>query len=51
VSRKKQYSFTVDAYDNGPNGAGDQFFVTISNGYSAGGALTSGDIDIGSCTE
>ena len=51
VSKKKQYSFTVDAYDNGPSGAGDQFFITISNGYSAGGALTSGDIDIGSCSE
>ncbi len=48
---KKAYSFTVDAFDIGPNGAGDQFSITISNGYSASGALTSGDIDIGSCTE
>lgn len=43
---KHKYNFTVDAYDNGPNGLNDQFFINVSNGYSAGGFLTSGQISI-----
>ena len=37
-------SFTVDVYDNGASN--DQFFLSASNGYSAGGTLTSGNIFI-----
>ncbi len=39
-------TFTVDAYDNSADGSSDQFFITASNGYSAGGSLTSGNIVI-----
>ena len=45
-SHKRKFTFTVDAYDNGPNGATDQFFISASNGYSAGGFLRSGQISI-----
>jgi hypothetical protein len=38
------YSATVT--DNSNHGAMDTFFITLSNGYSAGGPLTSGDIQI-----
>ena len=37
-------TFTVDVYDNG--NSNDQFFIQASNGYSAGGTLTSGGIFI-----
>ena len=37
-------TFTVDVYDNGPSG--DTFSIMASNGYSAGGTLTSGGIAI-----
>ena len=46
IGKHKKISFTVDAYDNGPNGAGDRFFISASNGYFAGGFLTGGDIAI-----
>lgn len=46
MSKHGAVSFTVDAYDNGPTGANDQFFIHASNGYSAGGTLSSGDISI-----
>ena len=40
--KKTNVTFTVDAYDNGSSG--DQLFISISNGYSAGGMLTGGII-------
>ena len=46
IGKKKKISFTVNTYDNGPNGATDQFFISASNGYSAGGSLRSGQISI-----
>ena len=39
-------TFTVDATDNGYPGAEDFFSIHLSNGYSASGNLTSGDITI-----
>ena len=42
--KKANVNFTVDAYENGSSG--DQLFIHISNGYSAGGTLTSGNIQI-----
>jgi hypothetical protein len=39
-------SFSVSAVDNSPDGSSDTFSISLSNGYSAGGTLTSGDIKI-----
>ena len=39
-------TFTVTAVDNNPNGSTDTFSMSLSNGYSASGTLTSGDIEI-----
>ena len=42
---KRKASFSVDATDNGqPGTPNDIFSISISNGYSASGHLTSGDI-------
>lgn len=38
-------TFDVSVTDNGA-GSSDTFFITLSNGYSAGGNLTEGDIEI-----
>ena len=38
------FTFTVDAYDNGP--WGDQFFISTSKGYMAGGTITGGDVEV-----
>jgi hypothetical protein len=42
IRHQGRLSYTVDAYDNGLDG--DQFFIQLSNGYSAGSTLTSGSI-------
>jgi hypothetical protein len=39
-------SFTVTAVDNSTNGSTDTFNITLSNGYSAGGTLTAGNVVI-----
>jgi hypothetical protein len=39
-------TFTVTAEDNSPDGSTDTFTISLSNGYSAGGTLTSGDISV-----
>ena len=46
LSKKSTVSFTVDVTDNGTPGTFDTFSIQLSNGYSAGGTLTSGDIEI-----
>jgi len=46
LSRKVTVSFTVDATDNGTPRTFDFFSIHLSNGYSASGNLTSGDIEI-----
>ena len=46
VSRRGTLGFTVDATDNGFPGNNDVFSIHLSNGYSASGTLTSGDIQI-----
>ena len=43
---KKKVSFTLDVTDNGNPGTNDFFSVHFSNGYSASGFLTSGNISI-----
>ena len=39
-------TFTVTAMDSSPDGTSDTFSITLSNGYSASGTLTSGNITI-----
>ncbi len=39
-------TYSVTATDNSSSGSPDSFSITLSNGYSAGGTLTSGDISI-----
>jgi hypothetical protein len=46
LGRRNNVSFTVDVTDNGTPGILDTFSVSLSNGYSAGGNLTSGNITI-----
>ena len=43
---KTKVTFTVDATDNGYPGTNDFFSIHLSNGYSASGSPTSGDITI-----
>jgi hypothetical protein len=43
---KRSLSFTVNVTDNGDPGTLDTFSIQISNGYSASGNLTSGNISI-----
>ncbi len=43
--RGPTFTFCVDVFDNGP-GSLDQFSIMASNGYSASGTLTSGNIII-----
>jgi hypothetical protein len=43
--KRPTITFSVDVYDNGP-GTNDQFFINASNGYSAGGSLSSGSLAI-----
>jgi FG-GAP repeat protein len=38
--------FTVSVTDNGEPGTSDTMWITLSNGYTASGTLTSGDIRI-----
>jgi hypothetical protein len=44
VARAQNITFTVSATDNGVPGTNDTFSISVSNGYSAIGNLTSGDI-------
>ena len=46
LSKKSTVSFTVNVTDNGTPGTFDTFSIQLSNGYSAGGTLTSGDVEI-----
>jgi hypothetical protein len=39
-------TYSVTVTDNTSNGGTDTFFITLSNGYSARGSLTNGDIQI-----
>ena len=39
-------SYSVDATDNGEPGTSDAISITLDDGYSVGGTLTSGDIRI-----
>ena len=41
---KQKLTFTVNVTDNGNPGSADTFSISVSNGYSAGGTLTSGNI-------
>jgi hypothetical protein len=43
---KQKISFSVDVIDNGDPGTNDFFSIQVSNGYSASGFLTSGNISI-----
>jgi hypothetical protein len=39
-------TYSVSVTDNSSDGSSDTFSISLSNGYSAGGTLTSGDIQI-----
>ena len=39
-------TFSVSVSDNGSGGSSDSFSISLSNGYSAGGTLTSGNIKL-----
>jgi hypothetical protein len=39
-------NLTVNVTDNATNGTADTFSIQVSNGYSAGGSLVSGDITV-----
>jgi hypothetical protein len=39
-------TYSVSVSDNSSDGSSDTFSITLSNGYSASGALTSGDIQV-----
>jgi acetyltransferase-like isoleucine patch superfamily enzyme len=39
-------TYSVNVSDNSSDGSSDTFTISLSNGYSAGGTLTSGDIQI-----
>jgi len=43
---KSKITFTVDVTDNGDPGTLDTFSISVSTGYSAGGSLNSGNIQI-----
>ena len=45
VGKHHKVSFTVDLFVTN-TGSGDTFSITISDGYSASGPLTSGDVSI-----
>jgi hypothetical protein len=40
------FTFTCDVTDNGEPGTADTLFISISNGYSAGGTLQGGNIQL-----
>ena len=46
INGKTRASFTVDVIDNSQDGTNDFFSIHLSNGYSASGFLTSGNISI-----
>ena len=44
---KQKITFSVDVTDNGSPGTNNDFFsIQVSNGYSASGFLTSGNISV-----
>lgn len=46
INNQSGYTFTVTVSDNGEPGTADTFFITLSNGYSAGGVLDGGNIQL-----
>jgi hypothetical protein len=46
LGKKSKITFTVDVTDNGDPGTLDTFSISVSTGYSAGGNLNSGNIQI-----
>jgi hypothetical protein len=46
IGNRQKVTFTVYATDNGDPGTADTFSINLSNGYSASGNLTSGNIKI-----
>ena len=43
-------TYMVDVADNGEPGRSDTFAITLSNGYSAGGTLSGGNIQLHTCS-
>jgi hypothetical protein len=46
MGKHHKVSFTVNVTDNGSPGTNDTFSISVSNGYSATGNVSSGDISI-----
>ena len=50
VNNQGGYTYEVEVSDNGEPGRNDRFFIRLSNGYSAGGYLQGGNIQLhGAC--
>jgi hypothetical protein len=45
-NNRENVNFTVDVTDNGYPGKNDFFSIQLSNGYSASGNLTTGDLSV-----
>jgi hypothetical protein len=45
-NNRKNVNFTVDVTDNGYPGNNDFFSIQLSNGYSASGNLTTGELSV-----
>ncbi|HXF49459.1 MAG TPA: choice-of-anchor P family protein [Verrucomicrobiae bacterium] len=46
VNNQGGYTYEVEVSDNGEPGRNDRFFIRLSNGYSAGGYLQGGNIQL-----
>jgi expansin (peptidoglycan-binding protein) len=46
LSDGTKVTYSLSVTDNGSDGSSDTFTISLSNGYSAGGTLTSGNIQI-----
>jgi hypothetical protein len=49
VNGSPGFTYDVDVADNGEPGRADTFRITLSNGYSAGGTLGGGNIQLHTC--
>jgi len=49
INGQSGFTYMVDVTDNGEPGRDDTFFISLSNGYSAGGTLGGGNIQLHTC--
>jgi len=46
INHQSGFTYTVDVADNGEPGTNDTFVITLSNGYSASGTVSGGNIQL-----